>query len=756
MVASSKQWREYRDRGYSTLPIKPKDKCPGQPPAWGQLWTGLNKWQNLCAELPTDSQLKQWESWPDCGIGLALGQASGLIAIDFDNDVDGLHAKIMELLPDTPASKKGAKGHTRLYRMRDEKSQQWKADIAGKKETVVELLAQGRQTVLPPSIHPNGMAYEWLGDSLLNINRDDIPYLPSNFVSDVSAIMQAYCCGTKNFVPVKHYFEGDCLDDITDEQIAHALDFINSDDYHTWVEVGMALKQHMGLNGYHLWNKWSAKSCKYDEKSVRPKWESFKRVDIKIGTLFYHAKMAGWHPSLFKPTTATAHVPLPAMFSVDDDGVIEDCPIAAPAVASFPLGQADTEFPSHLIYPVGLCGEIAEWITSTATRPQPILSIAGGLSAVATAKGHRVKSETNLRTNLLMVSLAASGSGKDHPRECVDSLLYAADLANMVGGEPASGPGLIKTMHDQGGIVLFQLDEIGRLLMMLTSKQAATYQTETLKIIMELFSRAKGVFRGKQYATAEKGERLDIINPHLCINGQTVPKNFFSALRNREMIDGFLARWLVFESKEFAPAVRNGGQVGNTNPPAAIIEKMRAIADMSTNVGDQTAIMSSFNINPKTIPFSPPAAKIRDNLLSFVEAEREREYKLNTGLDCIWARTVEHAIKIALTLQQGDHINAEDMQWAATYMRYCSSALVQYARENAYQNDMQDDIMQSVLARIPRDGKISRSDITRLLLGIPAKIRDAALHDLVNAKILKLERDDADPERTIYYSRLPS
>jgi uncharacterized protein DUF3631/primase-like protein/DNA primase RepB-like protein len=79
-----------------------------------------------------------------------------------------------------------------------------------------------------------------------------------------------------------------------DARIREALNHINADDRDVWVQVGMAIKSHMGEAGRSMWDDWSRQSSKYDERDQEYTWRTFRRNDIGIGTLFHHAKQAGW------------------------------------------------------------------------------------------------------------------------------------------------------------------------------------------------------------------------------------------------------------------------------------------------------------------------------------------------------------------------------------------------------------------------------------------------------------------------------
>ena len=111
-------------------------------------------WQKryLDGRKPQLMELAAWGSG-DAGIGVVGGKAShGLVAIDIDTDDTATAGAIVKVLPATPVSKIGQKGETRFFYGPDiTTSQSWNID--GKR--VCDLIGPGRQTVLPPTIHPD-------------------------------------------------------------------------------------------------------------------------------------------------------------------------------------------------------------------------------------------------------------------------------------------------------------------------------------------------------------------------------------------------------------------------------------------------------------------------------------------------------------------------------------------------------------------------------------------------------------------------
>ncbi len=115
----------YFDQGFSIIPINPADKKPV-----------LKQWQKYSKTMPTQTEIDNWcQTYPDFSIGLVCGPASGICAFDYDYEYDEERVNITKQLfkkdkaqidtnclrdlPDSPLSKTGKKGWTRIYRIKD-------------------------------------------------------------------------------------------------------------------------------------------------------------------------------------------------------------------------------------------------------------------------------------------------------------------------------------------------------------------------------------------------------------------------------------------------------------------------------------------------------------------------------------------------------------------------------------------------------------------------------------------------------------
>ena len=137
----------YRRRGFSVIPIKPKDKKP------------LIAWEAYQKEPAEEATIKHWfESWPTANIGLVTGAVSDCIVVDLDSE--DAKNKLKSLLGDydhsaVPRSRTG-KGW-QLFFKHPGVSIPNRAGVLPN----VDIRADGGYVVVPPSIHPNGKEYKW-------------------------------------------------------------------------------------------------------------------------------------------------------------------------------------------------------------------------------------------------------------------------------------------------------------------------------------------------------------------------------------------------------------------------------------------------------------------------------------------------------------------------------------------------------------------------------------------------------------------
>lgn len=143
-------------------------------------------WTKYCTQRPSEEQIEKWiENEPNSNIGLPCGPANNITAIDIDTD----NKFILNLLPKSQYVKKGLVGETRFFAYHDGIPSTDIKDGSG--NTVVQILSTGRQTAIPPSIHPDtGKEYQWTGGGKLEDLRADAPSLPKDFIELINYLKE--------------------------------------------------------------------------------------------------------------------------------------------------------------------------------------------------------------------------------------------------------------------------------------------------------------------------------------------------------------------------------------------------------------------------------------------------------------------------------------------------------------------------------------------------------------------------------------
>lgn len=175
------------DNGFSAIPIAPDTKRPGAY-SFGR-WGGMSDWQRFCSRLPTEIEFGFWSKWPDAGVGVAIDHR--LKCVDIDTDDYALMGAVLSVIPFSDVIKRGAKGFSAFYRGSSSIVSQ---PFSVGKERVVDLLCHGRQTVVPPTVHPTTMRpYAWSGpDTLENTPVDQLPELPDDIAQRLETALAPF------------------------------------------------------------------------------------------------------------------------------------------------------------------------------------------------------------------------------------------------------------------------------------------------------------------------------------------------------------------------------------------------------------------------------------------------------------------------------------------------------------------------------------------------------------------------------------
>ena len=140
--------QEYSKRGWVIHPLRSPDakcKSPGKQPI-------LTEWQKR-TEPATEKELREWFENTDNNIGLVCGEASGTTIIDVDGPTFQYVFEGVDL--DTLKSAR-TQGRGHLFF-------QYEPSLRSQKhhDLELEILSNGNNAVLPPSVHVSGDVYRW-------------------------------------------------------------------------------------------------------------------------------------------------------------------------------------------------------------------------------------------------------------------------------------------------------------------------------------------------------------------------------------------------------------------------------------------------------------------------------------------------------------------------------------------------------------------------------------------------------------------
>lgn len=685
MTPYAKAAPELRAMGYAVIP---EIKCVPL----------IRNWPQYSSKLPSDADHNIWMKHREADIAVVLGEASGIIAVDLDYDVDGLHKKILEILPPTPSAKFGSKGHTRFYLYNGEEYKSFSLD--GK--SVIEILGSGRKTTLPPSIHSKtGNPYKWLSESGMAA-KSEMVRLDSDTISRISEL----------FPRPAIYDHVPRLDQpISIEDAGTALQYITADDYDLWIKIGMALKSEFGADGFSLWDKWSQTGDKYDHREMKAKFRSFKPSDITIGTLIFHARQNGYVQA------------------------VEEFQLEVSQAA--PLGEV-TAIPAPTLEPDHLISETVAWINSHAMLVQPELAMLNVLAFAGAVVGRRWETPLQRgRSNIYLVGIADTGEGKDHSRKMIKFLAEQAGLSTFIGSDNIrSGTGLVMDLQKKTS-QLKMIDEFGLFMQAVSDvKGQQPYKREASDLLMKLYSDSSSTYNhGIVASDEEKFEGIKLIEPNLCIYGTTTLVEFIPAVRTNTIQNGKLNRFIVMPPTG-QPHLSDHHQTLTLPAPLKHAWQKLAISDRD---GIGTGNSCKTGHLTRTVAWGPNSeTEIHTLLLNQITRTR------NSQNGALWVRWRENALKIALILAvtrcpDCPVITTHDIEFGRNLVETSISYILQIADEHMSENQYESDKLKILRAIKAEQHGMQPRELSRIFRSIRVRERDELVRDLITSGLIVVE-----------------
>jgi len=725
--------------GYTVLPLMPRDKAPGQ--YISGRWQLMQGWNRFRDQKPEPFLQKLWAQHEGGNIGVVCGTPCGpemeLVAIDFDTDDHDILAQLESAIPPSPVRKRGARGHTAFYRApAGTKGMKFRKGQA----TICEILSGNavRQTVLPPSIHPSGAKYVWLGDRTLeNTRPEELPALLPDQIEKFTDTLEHICGPSEPMAKPSRQHDSD------DSDPFHALNQAALDRLDEWVPL-LNLPKLKNKGGRYSAVAFWRPSSSGRPLEVRNPNLSIHRDGIKdFGTDQTYSALdllmasQGWpldtafqwlseQLGMFQDTWGDVALPQAIVVSeAEVDEPEEDDDDAPPREEEPPIYDASSE-------PVpGLLGEIAHWILETSRRPNPVLAMGAATAVLGTLIGQRFSGPTLSGTHLYIIGLAGSGTGKDHPLQQIAPLLDAANAGHLLGPGKFMSETAMVNMLERQTVSVCPMDEFGSFLAKMNNRRASTHEAGMSAFLREAWGRSF-----KTMITPEWGGRPSkaIHAPAMSIFGVSTPEEFYEALTGRDVVNGFLNRFLMLDGDT---------RIADRDPPLDPLqvpdELAHELVSFYLRVRQNTAeeLRAPFNgVKPAIImAWSAEARKAWEAAKAEIENRAE-----DPDIGPFWRRTIEIAIRLATIRAAGCYqaeIDRASFEWGLSIASASAQRMYITAQEHMAANE-RSALRNRILRMMRRRGEASLREVQQFIRSeVDSRTLKDVLLQMVEAGALK-------------------
>lgn len=638
----------------------------------------------------------QWK-----GIGLKMGKASGIICLDFDSTNKEVKEKLKKILPPIFCGKIGnpQKLPTMFFRFNGEISR----DL---KNIEVQLLSTGKQTVLPPSPHPTieGKRFTWCANSLLDIEIDDLPDLDAELWQalidlDSSTTLEgkeregSLSTGRNNTLKAQvcaAVLNAKTVEEIIDEVVAY--------------------------------DKENHIPPLFEDKS-----EPTMRSDVYTNALGFVCRIIS---SVVKQPNVKIERPQPLVLNFLNDRPIvvdEESPIKDKSKRFMKLPRL-----------VGLGDAIFHELYDSAPIPRTQFAFQNTLFFLSLLIGNKFTLR-GTGCNLYTYSVGPSASGKDYPFKRTQQLIKACELDYLIGpSSPTSETSILKFLEENREKGCWW-NEGEKVLKTMTNAQT---NHGALECVTDIYDGSGKHYFNKGTITASGDLRKfgDIFSPYLCVTMASTLEAFQSHAKASMFATGLLNRFdIFFEDRKRKVIFRD-----NYNPPLND-QLVRVIKSFSSKplVNDSS---TSFVI-PSLVE-TDKARMMNREIFEHVHNSNDKETKFDGLLSRKLLRANKYAAIHHFMLHPIDplkvKIDADSIEWGYNCANAIMHNMMQMLPDEVSENQTERNYNAIISKAKKLDAKgipITKSSLANGLQSINVAERNAIIKDLVDRKILTLNKD---------------
>ena len=569
--------------------------------------------------------------------------------------------------------------------------------------------ASSEQVAIDTSVH--NPARIWRLPGTMNCKGDSIPERPHRMARILEEPQDIVSVSREQMQDIVSYQSEDTQTDVPDDEWKHTMPAFDLDSWITQYcpELGSPQPWKGG-------RKWIFPVCPFNEAHTNKSAVLIQEPSGAVAFKCHHNGCSGndWRAlrELREPGCYDRREE--ANSDVDLSGILKPNRIEKQEKEA-PLFPNPGPVPDRLLSIPGFIDDVVKLSMQSAPYPNRVLSFTGALALLAFLVGRKVQDKRDNRSNIYLIALADSGTGKDHPRKVNFNIAFRAGVAGAIGDAFASGEGLEDAlfMHPS---MLFQADEFDCIFN--TLKYSKDNRAESInEKLLKFYGASNTIYPLRKKASAKKKdgtvhEIAHIVNPNLVLLGTAIPQYFYESLSRRVLENGLVARCIIVEAGK-------RGEAGNPQPITPSDSLIRA-ATYLANL-DVNGNLTNEYPKPLIITETPEAtAALRevqlecDRRYNFYEAQNEGAAK------ALWARAHEKVCKLAMLHGISGNvynplITEKSVRWAWKFIDHLTQRMLYMADRYVYENIFDEKCQRAIRKLQEHGGRLSHSKLLRLL-----------------------------------------
>ena len=570
-------------------------------------------------------------------------------------------------------------------------------------------LASDDAVSIDTSVH--NPARIWRLPGTMNCKGDSIPERPHRMARILDEPQDIVSVSREQMQDIVSYQSEDTQTDVPDDEWKHTMPAFDLD---SWIaqycpELGSPQPWKGG-------RKWIFPVCPFNEAHTNKSAVLIQEPSGAVAFKCHHNGCSGndWRAlrELREPGCYDRREEVSS--DVDLSGILKPNRIEKQEKEA-PLFPNPGPVPDKLLSIPGFIDDVVKLSMQSAPYPNRVLSFTGALALLAFLVGRKVQDKRDNRSNIYLIALADSGTGKDHPRKVNFNIAFRAGVAGAIGDAFASGEGLEDAlfMHPS---MLFQADEFDCIFN--TLKYSKDNRAESInEKLLKFYGASNTIYPLRKKASAKKKdgtvhEIAHIVNPNLVLLGTAIPQYFYESLSRRVLENGLVARCIIVEAGK-------RGEAGNPQPITPSDSLIRA-ATYLANL-DVNGNLTNEYPKPLIITETPEAtAALRevqqecDRRYNFYEAQNEGAAK------ALWARAHEKVCKLAMLHGISSNvynplITDKSVKWAWKFIDHLTQRMLYMADRYVYENIFDEKCQRAIRKLQEHGGRLSHSKLLRLL-----------------------------------------